>query len=186
MRAFIAVEISEAARTGVARLQEQLKTAGADVNWVEPQNLHLTLKFLGEIEESRVPELTAALSTSLQTPPFTFTLEGTGAFPRTEHPKVLWAGINEGKEPLIELAREVEAACGRCEFPPEERPFSPHLTIGRVRSPKGLNRLVQKLQAIEFQGGKTRVRVIILFQSVLSPHGPAYTPLAELPLKAGG
>lgn len=186
MRAFIAVEISGAARDAVARLQERMKAAGADVSWVKPENLHLTLKFLGEIGEERVQGLVETLSSSLHLPPFTFALEGAGAFPRPERPKVLWAGINEGKEALLQLAREVEAVCGRCGFPAEERPFSPHLTIGRVRSPRGLDRLAKELQGTAFQGGKTEAREIILFQSVLSPYGPAYTPLAELPLRAGG
>lgn len=183
MRAFIAVEISEEVRTEVARLQEKLQTAGADVKWVEPENLHLTLKFLGEIEEGRVPALTEALNFSLRLPPFTFSLEGVGAFPKMEHPKVLWAGIHEGKDPLIGLARVVETACSGCGFPPEERPFSPHLTIGRVRSPQGLNRLIQKLQSAEFQGGKTQAGGITLFQSTLGPGGPIYQPLSEIPLK---
>lgn len=183
MRTFIAVEISEEARGAVARLQEQLKEAGADVNWVEPENLHLTLKFLGEIEEARVPLLTEALSSSLQTPLFTFSLEGVGAFPRPQHPKVFWVGINEGKGPLLELARELESACNRCGFPPEERPFSPHLTIGRVHSPQGLNRLTQKLQAAEFRGGSTEAKEIILFQSTLGPAGSVYQPLQKFPLR---
>lgn len=188
MRAFIAVEMSGAAREAVARLQERMKAAGADVSWVKPENLHLTLKFLGEIGEERVQGLVETLSSSLlHLPPFTFTLEGAGAFPRPDRPKVLWAGIGEGKETLLRLAREVEAVCGRCGFPAEERPFSPHLTIGRVRSMRGLDRLAEELQGTAFQGEKTEAREIVLFQSVLSPHGgPAYTPLAELPLKAGG
>ena len=184
MRAFLAVEISEEARGAIARLQDQLRSAGADVKWVEPHNLHLTLKFLGEIKESRVPELTERLNASLQTPPFAFTLEGSGAFPQPEHPKVLWAGVNEGKDSLIRLANEVETACNGCGFPPEERPFSPHLTIGRVRSPQGLSRLVQKLQGTEFRGGKTDAGEILLFQSTLGPGSPVYQPVQKIPLKS--
>ena len=185
MRAFIAVEISEEARGAVARLQSELQSVGADVKWVEPENLHQTLKFLGEVEESRVPDLAAALNASLRTPPFSFTLEGTGAFPRPEHPRILWVGVQEGKDPLIGLARAVEAACSGCGFPPEERPFSPHLTIGRVRSPKGLGRLAEKLHGTQFQSGKSEVGEVALFQSVLRPGGPFYPVVRKIPLKPG-
>ena len=93
-------------------------------------------------------------------------------------------GVNDGKDPLIGLAREVETACNGCGFPAEERPFSPHLTIGRIRSPQGLSRLVQKLQGTEFRGGKTEAGEITLFQSTLGPGGPVYQPVQEIPLKS--
>lgn len=170
MRAFIAVEISEGARTEVARLQETLITAGADVKWVEPRNLHLTLKFLGEVPEEKIPALTESLGrTAAETPPFSFSLQGVGAFPRMEHPRVIWVGVQEGKEQLVQLAEKVGG----------ERPFSPHLTIGRVRSGA-------RLAPLPFKAGEPILADrLVLFQSVLSPDGSIYTPLAILPFSTG-
>lgn len=186
MRAFVAVKISDAAREEVARLQEKLKMAGADVKWVEPENLHLTLKFLGETGEDRIGRLRQELQAVLQArASFTFTLEGLGAFPRPEQARVVWVGTGEGKERLIELAREVEEICSRSGFPAEQRPFSPHLTIGRVRSGKLLPELAQQIQALPFRASSpTPADRVVLFRSTLSPRGPVYTPLREILLSA--
>ncbi len=172
MRAFIAVELSEAVRAEVARLQETLRSAGADVKWVEPENLHLTLKFLGEIDESRVAQVEEALRSAVSPfRSFSFRLEGVGAFPRVNSPKVLWVGVGEGKPKLAELGAAVEKRCA----------FSPHLTIGRVRSGAGLAQLIQQLEAAEFRASvSTPAEKLVLFQSTLSSHGSIYTPLREI------
>ncbi|MBI3615216.1 MAG: RNA 2',3'-cyclic phosphodiesterase [Candidatus Omnitrophica bacterium] len=196
IRAFIAVELPEALRQEVAAFQSELKSSGADVKWVELENLHLTLKFLGNIEEAQVPVLKEALAAPARGfPSFTFHLEGIGAFPRTTSPRVVWVGVSEGKEKLVELAKTVERTCSGLGFPAEERPFSAHLTIGRVRSQErlaaaggsrtrrfsALASLIKRLQVAESLG-KTPAsgEKIVLFQSVLSPKGPLYTPLAEI------
>lgn len=187
IRAFIAAELAEPLREEVAAFQSELKRSGADIKWVETGNLHLTLKFLGNIPESQISSLTEALKQSCAgLPAFTLTLAGIGAFPKTTAPRVVWIGIAEGKEPLADLARRVEQACSGLGFRPEERPLSAHLTIGRTRSTQGITRLVKKLQVAEFRGGTpTRISRVALFQSELGPHGPVYTPLAEIPLRPG-
>ena len=184
IRAFIAVELPEALRQEVASFQADLKSAGSDVKWVEAGHLHLTLKFLGNIEEAQVASLKEALAPAVRgISSFTIRLEGIGAFPRTTSPRVIWVGVTEGNEKLVELANAVEQACAGLGFPAEERPFSAHLTIGRVRSPEHLAPLVKKLQLAEFRGETpAEISKLILFQSALSPHGPTYTPLAEIPL----
>ncbi len=184
IRAFIAVELPEALREAVAAFQGELKSAGADVKWVEPANLHFTLKFLGNIREDQVPSLIGTLERACAgAGAFTLSLEGLGAFPRTTAPRVIWVGVREGKEPLEKLAGGIEAECGRLGFPEEERPFSAHLTIGRTRSPQGIARLIKKLQVAEFPGTPpASIERVVLFQSTLGPQGPAYTPLAEVPL----
>ncbi len=191
IRAFIAVELSEPVRQAVAGFQEELAKARADVKWVKTANLHLTLKFLGEIQEEQLPVLQQALQDAVKEfKPFTIQLEGIGAFPKTTYPRVVWVGIQTGKEELTKLASAVEAACHSVGFPEEDRllqqaqdrSFSPHLTIGRVRSRDRLAALVKQLQTAEFQASSpTLVDHITLFQSTLSPHGPTYTPLASLP-----
>ncbi len=184
MRLFVAVELSEQARAEVAALQAELRRSGADVKWVEPENLHLTLKFLGETAEEKVAALTGALrQAAAEARPFSISMEGLGAFPQNQHPRVLWTGIKEGRQPLEELAAGVEEACSRLGFPSGERPFSAHLTIGRVRSPAGLGPLVQRLRETRFgPSDRVEVRRAVLFRSVLSPQGPVYRALAELPL----
>ena len=184
IRAFLAVDLPEEFRQEAAAFGQELKGSGADVKWVEAANLHLTLKFLGGISEEQVPSLSGALKQACAgLSPFILTLEGIGAFPGTTRPRVIWIGVSEGKEKLIGLAKAVEEACGGLGFPAEERPFSPHLTIGRTRSQKGIARLVKQLQLAEFKG-KTPAPVdrLTLFWSTLSPRGPTYTKLAEIPL----
>lgn len=178
MRLFFAVDLTDIARQEVSALQEPLRAACADVKWIEPENLHLTLKFFGEVREERLPELQqAAREAAASTSPFPIYLEGVGAFPGTRHPRVIWVGVGEGKQPLEALARTLEQACERLGFPPEERPFSAHLTIGRSRSGS------EPLTAPPFKTSEPiRVDRLVLFQSKLSPHGPIYTPLAEIPL----
>lgn len=198
IRAFIAVDLPEALRQETAAFEGELQRAGADIKWVEPDNLHLTLKFLGSVSETQVPSLIGALQPACAGhPPFTLTLEGIGAFPRTTRPRVIWVGVTDGKEALSDLARSVEEACNlsvlrqaQHEREPltlsplkEERPFSPHLTIGRARSQEGIARLVKQLQVAEFKG-RTPAPVdrLVLYQSTLSSQGPTYTKLAEIPL----
>lgn len=188
IRAFIAVELPDALKQEVAQLQAEFKQTGADVKWLESASLHLTLKFLGDIPEEKVEDClsTAGRSSAAAGPvarPFTITLEGIGAFPKTTYPRVIWVGVGEGKESLVNLARCVEEICSRLGFAPEERPFSAHLTIGRLRSQNQLAGLIKKLQVAEFKGATPApVNRLILFQSTLSPKGPTYTPLAEIPL----
>lgn len=188
IRAFIAVELPEELRREVAAFEAELKRAGADVKWVEAANLHLTLKFLGNVTEEQIASLKEPLAQACRPlSRFTLTLEGIGAFPKTTYPRVLWVGVNEGKERLIELAQQVEEACSKLGFAAEERPFAAHLTIGRVRSQEGIGRLVRQLQLAEFRGKTmTPVSRVTLFQSTLGSGGPAYAPLAEVPFAAPG
>ena len=183
IRAFIAVELPEALRQQVSAYQSGLKSSGANVKWVAADNLHLTLKFLGNIEETQLASLKESLAAAAAgSKPFTIRLEGIGAFPGTRSPRVLWLGITDGKERLIELAGTVEQCCSKLGFPPEDRPFSPHLTVGRVRSQERLAPLIKRLQVAEFQASEpAEVNQLVLFQSTLSPNGPLYTPLAEIP-----
>ena len=104
IRAFLAVELPEPLRREVAAFQSELRSSGADVKWVEAENLHLTLKFLGKIETAQAASLKERLSAGLKgVSPFTVRLEGIGAFPKTTFPRVLWVGVGEGKERLVEL-----------------------------------------------------------------------------------
>ena len=178
------MDLPEETREEIGRFQSKLKKSGADVNWVKTDRMHLTLKFLGDTEENRLPTLIEALNRIAQGHPcFAFSLDGVGAFPKMEHPRILWIGIQEGREALVSWAQKIEEGCGELGFPAEERPFSAHLTVGRIRSAKNLPDLVEKLQTAQFRSSHPiPIDRVILFQSVLGPHGPTYIPLAQIPL----
>ena len=184
IRAFIAVELTSSARREIHRLQTKLQEADADVKWVNPNQLHLTLKFLGNIEETQIHSLEEALAETLHKfSPFSLQIEGLGAFPKTTAPRVLWVGVSTGEQELVALAGAAEKACQALRFEPEERPFRGHLTIGRIRSGKQLASLVQLLEGIKFKGSVlSPIEKVILFQSTLSPSEPTYKRLAEIPL----
>jgi len=183
LRAFIAVRIGPPIIARIDTAIRTLRTSIPDVRWVNPENIHLTLKFLGDIEPSQVDAIEQALATSLASfPRFTISVRGLGVFPDVRRPRVLWVGIAEPR--LVELAASVEAALVDSGFAPEQRRFQPHLTIGRFRqfgSP-AIN-LSTELKAWENEWfGACDVEQVTLFQSVLQPRGAVHTALMTIPL----
>jgi 2'-5' RNA ligase len=169
MRCFVAIEPPEEVRAALVRAQDALRSADADVKWVERENLHLTLKFVGELADPA--PLEAALRT-LRHPPLRLRFEGLGLFPR-----VVWAGCSGGAESLAEA---VERASG---LPREDRPFTAHLTLGRVKSrrnERALRKAVEAFRATSF--GAADVAKVALIRSTLTPRGPVYETLREFPL----
>jgi len=185
IRAFLAIDLPDLLKEEVASLQKELRATGADVKWVELDALHLTLKFLGNIESDHVAILTERLSPLLRSQTaFQLTLHGIGAFPHTRYPRVIWVGVDEGKEAVTHLADLVESVCLTLGFAKEERAFHPHLTIGRIRSKDRLAPLIHAIERVQFRSSQPfEVERVTFFQSTLSPQGPLYTPLAHLPLK---
>jgi len=149
-----------------------------------PANLHLTLKFLGAVPEARIDSVAGALSeASLGACPFEARIRGLGAFPSAGRPRVIWAGVTEGAREMIELARCVDVALAALGFPRDERPFSPHVTLGRVRQPgrnPALSDALGSATAREF--GQMRVPSASLMRSELGPRGARYTELATVRL----
>jgi 2'-5' RNA ligase len=182
LRCFIAVEISEALKKLLAQTAEGLKKFGADVRWVPAEHVHLTLKFLGDTEESLVARICDALSERLSSySPFYINISGVGYFPDIRRPRVIWVGIEESPT-LKELAGDVESEMAALGYSPEGRAFSPHLTIGRVRSQKGIPAMMiglEKLATASF--GSLEIRSVILMKSELRPAGAEYSSLAEIP-----
>lgn len=178
IRAFIALEISDEARGEVARLEKELKISGADVKWVMPESMHLTLKFLGNIPEEKIPVLSRRLDeiTSVNAP-FEATLHDLGVFPKWDHPRVVWVGLFEGADRVTAIAAQVEEAMAGEGFAKEERKFSPHITIGRVRTTKNKDKLKRIAEGIAVKPVTSRISGIILFRSELSSAGSVYTPL---------
>jgi 2'-5' RNA ligase len=180
LRGFIAINVP--ASPSLKDVLRTLAGLGRAVRPVAPDNLHLTLKFLGEISASQAKDVGRALHTvCCSCAPVAASLCGLGVFPHPDRPQVVWAGIDP-PEPLVALARQIEEALETCGFPREERPFVPHVTIARIkaRPPDTLRKLVLDHEATFF--GPLRVSEVRLIQSVLGRDGPQYAPLDRAPL----
>ncbi|HXG01903.1 MAG TPA: RNA 2',3'-cyclic phosphodiesterase [Candidatus Binatia bacterium] len=184
VRAFVAVLLSDEVRAALAAEIRYLQSRAPDVAWVPPENLHLTLKFLGAVEEERVPLVGRALAAvAARMDAFDLAIAGLGAFPSVTRPRVLWAGISAGAEALACLAGEIEDALAALGFAREERPFAGHVTLGRVRVPRRDPVLGEALAAgLRRPFGRTVVDRLTLIRSDLSPRGARYTPLDSWPL----
>jgi len=181
MRTFIAIEISETIRNALVQIEAHLKYSGADVKWVEKDNIHLTLKFLGEVSEEKVDKIKASLDNVAKgTKPFEMTVKEIGAFPKIEYPRVIWIGLDKGRDESKILAEKIDEALSKIGFQKETRPFASHLTIGRVRSPKNKAALKEKITSCELVCvSPCSVPSVILFRSTLTPKGSIYTKLHE-------
>ncbi|MGQ9646471.1 MAG: RNA 2',3'-cyclic phosphodiesterase [Thermodesulfobacteriota bacterium] len=186
IRSFLAIELPEAIRRKIEEVQRELRLSHADVRWVSPENIHLTLKFFGNIDESRIDPIVRSLEGPIEaTSPFSLSTHGMGAFPHLKKPRVIWMGLQEGKQDLVALQRQIDGELMKIGFEPEGRDFHPHLTLGRVRSNRGIDELIGRMERYREEGfGDFGVERITLFKSDLKPSGPIYTRLREL--KFGG
>ncbi|MBI5177793.1 MAG: RNA 2',3'-cyclic phosphodiesterase [Nitrospinae bacterium] len=186
IRAFVSVNLDETLCGALGRVAADLKKTGADVKWVQPDNLHFTLKFLGEMENDSIEEIAAALRQTKQKK-FDIEIGGLGAIPDTRRPRVIFADVVSGARELSALAEAVESALEPLGFEREARKFLPHLTLGRIKSQKGMEKLIQKM-AMDKSSifGKISVVRFSLMKSDLRPAGPIYTEIAEIPLNNGG
>jgi len=188
VRCFVALNLSSELRSRLAWIQDQLKAAAAEVSWVNPENIHLTLKFLGEVEEARLPAVRVTVQEALQGEEGVWAMvAGLGAFPPSGPPRVIWAGIRAGGEDLARLQARIEAALERIGFPRESRRFTPHLTLGRMRSSRGspaLLELISSHRGVEL--GILEAESVELMESRLHPSGAIYTVLESYPLSPSG
>jgi len=189
IRAFIAVELPEDLKKELNEMEAQLKkTSPPVVKWVDPNSIHITLKFLGEISEDSIEELMLAIEESAQgTLPFQLEVRGLGAFPNLERPQVLWAGVKGEIEKIIQLQKSIESNTEQLGFPRESRVFSPHLTLGRVRDearPKERQRLGKLLTDTTFTAlHNIDVDAVNLMKSQLTPGGAVYSCIGSVKLK---
>jgi RNA 2',3'-cyclic 3'-phosphodiesterase len=193
IRAFVAIRLDEAVREAVAAVVERLRPLGGSVAWVPTANLHLTLQFLGEQPEERLAAAEAALdAAAARSAPIETALHGIGAFPGLEQPRILWVGLAQGALEVRALQARVAEALAREGFPREERPWHPHLTIGRVHDDRRWRReagpaLRQALaQAAATRFGTLRISEVALMRSDLSPRGARYTLRRAAVLGAAG
>ncbi len=178
-RTFIAIELDGAVRARFEALQEVLQRARADVRWVKPDRAHLTLKFLGEATLDQIETMRVALDEiAPDEAPFEVVFRGLGVFPDGRRPRVVWVAIVEGVERLRALAAAIDERAAAAGFKRERRGFSPHVTLGRFRSPSGWDRLRALMEAnAAFDAGRMTAGEVRLIHSILSPQGPTYVPL---------
>ena len=187
VRTFIAVELSRAARQKLDKIKDTLRDCSLAVKWVEQYNLHLTLKFLGSINQEKIETVKEELAeVAADKTEFELQFEGLGAFPNLDYPKVVWAGVETGSRQLTELHEAIEERMTALGFDPERHSFTPHVTLGRVKKDEdNLEPLSEKLKEFPFQvDARDEVTKITLMKSELTPRGPNYTPLAEFELSS--
>lgn len=183
MRLFVAIDLPSNIKEKLANIQAKLKEANAGVRFVSPEGIHLTLKFLGEVAEDRVGKVVEALAENVpRISPFNLKVEGLGAFPSISRPRVVWAGVKAPDE-LLTLAEEIEKAMVKLGFPKEERDFSPHLTLCRIKSPQGIDRLIKiVMEEKDISLGEFTADGYFLIQSILRPEGARYIKIRRFNL----
>lgn len=186
MRTFLAVEVSPAIRSRLVEMQEALARSAEDVKWVEEENLHVTLLFLGEVDERDVLDVCRAVgATCAELPAFTLSVEGVSCFGNPRRARTLWAGVSTGTAELVALHAALEAKLEElgC-YRREERAFTPHLTLGRVKGERTNERLAEALtKHAEWHGGECEVRAVLVMSSQLTPQGPVYSVLSTAKLR---
>lgn len=184
-RTFIGLDVGNDIRNRVTDLQAALAADGADVKWVEPENLHVTLLFLGELDDRDLLTVCRTLSSAARRePPFPLRVSGVGAFPTPRRPKVIWAGITDGADSLVRLHTAIETPLLDIgAYRREERAFTPHLTLGRVKGEENSNLIAAELpKRLSWDGGQTMIDELLVFTSELRRNGPEYTVVARAAL----
>ncbi|MBW3625556.1 MAG: RNA 2',3'-cyclic phosphodiesterase [Armatimonadetes bacterium] len=183
LRLFIALPLPDSERAALQRIQEDLRRTNADMKWVKPENFHITLFFLGDVAGDRIDEIESKLLEMCRShDPFPVVLHGLGAFPHLRRPKTPWAGFAGDLSPLKALAEAVSDGMAALGFE-RDKPFQPHLTLGRSRSDRGAKVLAEALQRRKDEPiGTFMVDTVTLYRSELQPQGPSYTALARMAL----
>jgi 2'-5' RNA ligase len=184
MRCFIAIPLPSETHQELSQIQSQLKETEADVKWVKNDNIHLTLKFLGDVKEEKIKIISKELrGVANKSTGFESGIGNLGTFPTLSNPRVIWIGISKNEDKIVKLQQRIEEILTPLGFERETRPFHAHLTLGRVRSKKNINRLTEKLKSLSSPEFKPfMIDKITLFQSTLKPTGAEYSALDEFKL----
>jgi 2'-5' RNA ligase len=187
IRTFIAVETDAAIRKAAKGLIDQLRQAGADVKWVDPENLHLTVKFLGDVDAGKIVQVCGAVQKAVaDLAPFPLEIRGAGAFPSVLRPQTIWLGAGEGDDRMAELAERIETVLEPFRFRRETRRYRSHLTLGRLRREGAnagigdLGRLLEQLA--DYEAGRMPVEELVVFSSELTRAGPVYEVMGRAAL----
>jgi 2'-5' RNA ligase len=185
IRAFIAIELPPAVVSVLEDVQQNLKALRLKARWVRPENIHLTLKFLGDIDPGDVAKLhRAMMAAAAGSAPFSLALGGIGVFPDPKRPRVVWAGFAGSMQPLMDLQRNLEDRLAEAGFPKDKRAFKGHLTLGRFKDRTDAGLIRQAMDRYpHLEGGPFEVARLILFRSELNPSGAVYTRLKQADLR---
>ncbi len=182
LRTFIAVELERGIRSRCVALQEVLGRAAGDVKWVEAENIHVTLLFLGEVDERDLPAVCRGVSAACAPlAPFRLSVQGVGCFGDRRRPRTIWVGVGAGSAELVALHDALEGPLLELgAYRREDRKYTPHITLGRVRSNRPSDRLAQEMdRQAGWVGGECEVREVLVMSSELRPEGPVYTVLSR-------
>jgi len=190
VRLFVGVDVGPQVAEAFTAVSDELRARAsslaprARITWVPADRAHVTVRFIGHVDDAAAGTITAVLAPPLAVTPFDLAVRGVGAFPPSGSPRVIWAGLAGGVEPLTDVEREVSARLETCGIARVERPYHPHLTVARVKEGGGLRARALLEGLTERPFGTTRVEAITLFESRLSPKGPTYVPLLSIDLRS--
>lgn len=183
IRTFIAIEIPDKTKEKIARFQKLHTAKNLPVRWININNIHITLKFIGEISESLVERIRKEIfEQPVKHESFELSIQGTGVFPNSVKPRILWAGIESGAKQISEIAADIDCKLNDLGIPKETRSFKPHITIGRFRARNKPENLDMLIAPGALESGAFTVEKVALMQSVLKPSGAEYSKLSEFSL----
>jgi 2'-5' RNA ligase len=182
LRTFIAIPLPQECHSVLLAMQSRMRAFQAEIRWTQISSIHLTLKFLGEIDRAHLPSLTDALRAGSTGPGFTLEVRGLGGFPNLNNPRVIWCGIQGEIGQLSALQLQIEKSCAGLGFAAEEREFHPHLTLGRVQGKRNLHPLLDYIRIGSELENKFVVDRFNIYESALTPRGAVYRILATIEL----
>jgi len=184
MRCFIGIDLPPSLKSDITHIQEELDNTHNKIKFVNRENLHITLKFIGNVPEeltSNILNCTKEITEAIK--PIPFKVDKIGAFPKIKHPTVIWIGSTEKNHKLNDLFHRIENALYHLKIEKEKRKFHPHITLGRTKQFKKKKELINMLKQINFPSHQIKIEAITLYKSKLSPKGPIYTTLGKCKLK---
>jgi 2'-5' RNA ligase len=186
IRTFIAVAATQRVNNNISRVVQRLAAIQSDYNWVVPENLHITLNFVGDVVDVEVPEFCKLIKGAVENvAPFEMSLHSVGAFPSHEQPRTIWIGVDEGSEQLKSLNKNIEGVLSHWGVNKDRNEYVPHMTIGRIaRGGRWNEALLETLHRLRnHDGGTCQVESVIVFSSFLDRSGPTHTPMATIRLR---
>ncbi|MDA1050768.1 MAG: RNA 2',3'-cyclic phosphodiesterase [Planctomycetota bacterium] len=185
IRTFIAVDTSPAVRRRAVALQDKLREGEVNASWTDPENMHVTMQFLGDVDESLIPEVCQRVAVAAAPfAPFDLEFARAGAFPALDRPRTVWIGVDRGSQKLVELQFAIQESLVEMRFPRERRTYKPHLTIARVRAAGPRQKRLSELIAHyhDFKAESCDVTEVVIFASYLERSGPTYQIMGRAPL----
>ena len=185
MRLFIALPLPSSVETKLGEIIDDLKNKGGKVKWVNPKNIHITVRFLGETDERQVPAIKEIMDrVSIKYNSYNLTIDRLGGFPNLNKPRVIWAGLTDDEQIgiMARMVKEIEYDIRKLGFDPDEKRFKPHLTLGRVKVPKNLDELLDSLRSYHLKPTSFILDSLRLYKSTLTPQGPIYECLHDVKL----